>query len=73
MSRAVGSQSSRLTLRAVSWPWYQLPPRRMGLVASKADEVNSQALPAMSSAPTGLRERGCEPTSSGPKAAALRP
>src|SRR5260221_2977740 len=69
--RAVVSYGSRLTERAVSAPWYQLPPRSAG--APDAETVISQALPAMSKAPTGLVERAWTPTGSGPKASGWRP
>src|SRR6185295_1426815 len=53
--RSVGSPYSRFMLRALSRPWYQLPPRTTGASAVWTERVHSHTLPAMSSAPTGLR------------------
>src|SRR5215471_11153492 len=71
--RCVGSPCSRLTVRELSTALYQPPPRDTGASTVSTERVHSQTLPAMSSAPTGLRDAGCEPTSSGPNASGSRP
>src|SRR5262245_60086957 len=71
--RMLRSLCSRFMVRALSVPLNQQPPRTSGMYGAWTERVHSHTLPAMSSAPTGLREPGCEPTSSGPNASDSRP